>query len=200
MNKDLIKWKILRRFAPHTLIDIPLRSVYLAEVLIKQNIYPKYIAEIGVWRGHSTIGFLRLLHSIEKFYAIDPWISYEEYSKSGDKKASRDESTWLLDEEIFKDRIWFFNQKVKIIKKSSKDALTEFADNYLDFVFIDANHSYEFVHEDIRNWLSKVRMGGILSGHDIDDVQFPGVRRAVEDNFGDKWHKGEDNTWWIIKR
>jgi len=41
-------------------------------------------------------------------------------------------------------------------------------DASLDLVFIDGDHSYEQTLRDIRNWLPKVRPGGILCGHDCE--------------------------------
>ncbi len=46
------------------------------------------------------------------------------------------------------------------------DALDDFEDNSLDFVYIDANHSFKFVAQDIDGWSRKVRTGGVISGHD----------------------------------
>ena len=46
-------------------------------------------------------------------------------------------------------------------------ALEDFLDNSLDFVFIDANHTFEYVVNDIAEWSKKVRPGGIISGHDF---------------------------------
>jgi predicted O-methyltransferase YrrM len=45
----------------------------------------------------------------------------------------------------------------------------EFEDESLDFVFIDGNHAYEWVVQDIALWSKKVRKGGIIYGHDFDD-------------------------------
>lgn len=55
---------------------------------------------------------------------------------------------------------------VTIIKKNSIDAAKEVVDSSLDFVFIDADHSYEAVKEDIEAWTPKVKKGGIVAGHD----------------------------------
>ena len=38
----------------------------------------------------------------------------------------------------------------------------------------------------------KSKKGGVISGHDIDDENFPGVRFAVDEIFHDQWIKGED--------
>lgn len=56
--------------------------------------------------------------------------------------------------------------KANIIRSTSVEAARSFEDGSLDFVFIDADHSYKAVKEDINAWYPKVRSGGILSGHD----------------------------------
>ena len=65
------------------------------------------------------------------------------------------------------------------MKKSSVEAAPELEDGSLDFVFIDANHSYDAVKNDIIAWAPKVRSGGVLCGHDYNS--FPGVQKAVDD-------------------
>lgn len=54
----------------------------------------------------------------------------------------------------------------EIIRKKSMDAVGSFGDNSLDFVYIDGNHRFEYVMEDIMKWVPKVRKGGIVAGHD----------------------------------
>lgn len=70
-------------------------------------------------------------------------------------------------------------------------------DGELDFVFIDADHSYEGVKTDIEMWTPKVRKGGMIVGHDIDRV---GVKQAVVEAFGNAWATHEkrwNNCWWV---
>jgi hypothetical protein len=54
-----------------------------------------------------------------------------------------------------------------IIRKFSADAVKDFPDNSLDFVYIDGDHRYEATKHDIVEWTKKVRPGGLLSGHDF---------------------------------
>ncbi len=53
-----------------------------------------------------------------------------------------------------------------IIRRWSMDAVEEFSDASLDFVYIDANHNFKYVAEDIAEWSKKVKPGGIVAGHD----------------------------------
>ena len=67
------------------------------------------------------------------------------------------------------------------IRLPSTKAARCFDDGELDFVFIDAEHSYEAVKADIEAWWRKLRRGGLLIGHDYDPARFPGVCRAVDE-------------------
>jgi len=72
-------------------------------------------------------------------------------------------------------------------------AAQNFEDGSIDTCFIDCNHTYPFISKDIAAYLPKVKKGGILSGHDIDD---PDVLRAVREVFGDNFvHDTEQNIW-----
>ena len=88
-----------------------------------------------------------------------------------------------------------YNGRAKIIRNFSNQAVNEFKDESLDFVFIDASHDFESVNEDIYNWKDKVKKGGMVSGHDIDLLQ---VRMAVS-NHNTNFQTGPDNVWWWIK-
>src|SRR3989344_6048454 len=52
------------------------------------------------------------------------------------------------------------------IKDLSMNAVKSFEDNSLDFVYIDANHSEPYITQDITEWYKKLKVGGIISGHD----------------------------------
>jgi len=53
-----------------------------------------------------------------------------------------------------------------MIRAKSGKASEIFQDESLDFVYIDANHAYDFVVDDIQFWYNKVKSGGYLWGHD----------------------------------
>ena len=73
------------------------------------------------------------------------------------------------------------------VKLPSVEAAKLYADKSLFFVFIDGSHLYEAVKEDILAWLPKVKSGGFIGGHDIDQTEeFNGVRKAVDELIGPK--------------
>lgn len=70
--------------------------------------------------------------------------------------------------------------KVTILQKTSLEALADFQDGSLDFVYIDANHSFDCVAPDIIFWSQKVRSGGIVACHDYFSHIRGGVVKAVD--------------------
>jgi len=79
----------------------------------------------------------------------------------------------------------------KFLNMTSVEAAVKFPDEYFDFIYIDANHYYKYVSEDLNAWQYKVKRGGFIAGHDYDyhiDVngkpqEDPGfeVNRAVDE-------------------
>lgn len=136
-------------------------------------------AEIGVYDGSHAWSLLLKL-PMKKLYLIDPYLPY-----SGNPPERHRSRVWLL---RAKRRAGIianskFPGKCQFIYKKSNVAVKQFEDNYLDFVYIDANHSYKSVREDIRIWHEKVRIGGIIGGHDYAPHE-PEVIKAV-----DEWAK-----------
>ena len=67
----------------------------------------------------------------------------------------------------------------------------------LDFVYIDGNHRYEYVKEDIELYFPKVKIGGVIGGHDFKKDE-PGVIRAVFEKFGSSINN-KNWDWWYVK-
>jgi hypothetical protein len=92
-------------------------------------------------------------------YSIDPWKSYEEYKDLTPQKAfdeCYEHSKALL--APFKN--------CQLIRKKSMDAIPDFNDESLDFVYIDGNHEFASETNDIFEWSKKIKIGGIIAGHD----------------------------------
>jgi|GEM_PF-1515543 len=90
----------------------------------------------------------------------------------------------------------------RVLAKRSEEAAREVQNESLDFVFIDADHTYEGCKTDIDAWYPKLKPGGILCGHDYDRPRWPkeGVKRAVQEfaiRHGFSIETDKDNTWFI---
>lgn len=87
--------------------------------------------------------------------------------------------------------------KYFVIKGNSIECSKQFPDKYFDFVFIDANHTYEDVKADILAYLPKIKDGGVIAGHDYCD-DWKGVIQAVNEVFEGKANIEQDEvSWWI---
>ncbi|MCO6019385.1 hypothetical protein CKN86_13325 [Carnobacterium divergens] len=152
-----------------------------------------HIAEIGVYEGKVSKYLLNNL-SIEKYWVIDPYENYDQYN---DTKAN----IQLLDNAYkkLKKEVLVYNNTL-FLKKFSKDAAKDVPNNSLDLVFIDGNHEYEFVLEDIKIWKEKVKKGGIISGHDYDYPNIEGVKIAVDEFFENEVTIENDYVWYVIKK
>lgn len=129
-------------------------------------------AEIGVARGKFSAMVCEMNPNL-KLYSIDPWIVYDGY----DEKHSKDENNFRYNY-IRASRLLRSFKNCKIIKKLSMDAVKDFTPESLDFVYIDGNHAYKYVLEDITEWAKIVRKGGIISGHDYK--AYPGTNINIE--------------------
>lgn len=87
--------------------------------------------------------------------------------------------------------------RCRVICATTHDASAAIHDGSLDFVFIDADHSYAAVKDDITCWAPKVRAGGWLGGHDYHPRKFPGVVTAVDEAFGRTAHHLDGTIWGV---
>jgi hypothetical protein len=89
---------------------------------------------------------------------------------------------WGVEENFDKNMKPFEGKYRKMFGGNSFDRIKEFEDESVDFMFIDANHTYEFVIRDIQAALPKMKPGGIIAGHDFNGAH-PGVVQAVIESF-----------------
>jgi len=114
-------------------------------------------AEIGTDRGLYAEVLCKANPGV-LLYCIDPWKIYK------DNTDYFDQHVLNVNYKNTVKRLAPYN--CEIIRKSSMGVIKDFVDNSLDFVYIDANHNFKYVLEDINKWSKKVRPGGIVSGHD----------------------------------
>lgn len=121
-----------------------------------KNLGFKVGVEIGVLDGEYAEKLCQANAEL-KLYAIDPWERVGDYDDYNAK-------TLLRSYNNAKERLAKYN--CEIVKKTSMEAVKDFADDHLDFVYIDGDHSFKTVVQDISEWLPKVKSGGFICGHD----------------------------------
>jgi hypothetical protein len=149
--------------------------------------------EIGVMNGCNALNVLQVL-PVKKLFLIDPYVPYFDCDRyEVDLSDAKKEA---------KEKLSVYPQ-AQFIEKCSNLAVSD-VDTLQDFVYIDGNHSYSYVKEDIELYHPLVKENGVLGGHDYIEW-VPTVGRAV-DEFVEKhnYERGVDfftvfPDWWIIK-
>jgi len=156
-----------------------------------------HIVEIGSWKGKSSAYMaVEIINSkkIIQFDCIDTWLGTDndEYHKVSVQKTNNK----LF--ELFLSNIKPVNNIINPIVKKSTDASLDYKDNSIDIVFIDADHSYNAVIQDVNCWLPKVKKNGILAGHDYITQYHHGVKKAIDQIF--KKNISVKKTCWIYHK
>ena len=180
--------------------------------------------ELGTFKGEFSKKILDLWTGT--LFMVDVW-------RPLDPKEYDDQSNHSLHSDAFSDSMKNtseHSERAHMLRCRGNIAADLFQNGTLDFVYIDANHTYESVCEDIEIWYPKIRSGGILAGHDYLKLDYPdgtknvplflwnentpeqknyagmfGVNPAV-DEFARKegYNINVTNeflgTWWIIKK
>lgn len=147
-------------------------------------------AEIGVHVGDFSQRILEVV-SPRELHLIDPWEYHpsDTYRRAwygggakGGQREMDDRNSRVL--KRFKKDIRA--GRVKVHRGYSTEILSRFPDRSLDWVYIDGNHMYEFVKQDLALSLRKVKPGGFISGDDYTEAGWweGGVKKAV-DEFAD---------------
>jgi len=162
-------------------------------------------AEIGVWRGKTSLALLRAFPQMT-LLMVDRWQEYECGSHGPIARQARmqEKVDEAMNQAIVSTR---FAEDRRVVMVSNSHKTSEFIrDDSLDFVFIDGDHCYGAVLSDIADWTNKVRLGGLVCGHDYPAKYFGerGVKRAV-DEYTTRWKyelKVEEDTeiWWFLKQ
>ena len=128
--------------------------------------------ELGVCWAWTLRYFLDRSSEINKVYAIDAYQPYQDWWGPVTQDMVdvwRNHAVGLLAP---------YADRVEMLEMDSIAAADHIADNELDYIFIDGDHSYAAVSRDLRAYWSKVKPGGIFAGHDWN---LPEVNRAVND-------------------
>jgi len=127
-----------------------------------------YGAEIGVCKGQHARTLLRLNKSLH-LILVDPWSAYNRLSQ---EKADIRYARCIK-------RLKPYEDRVRYMKMASMEAVKEFHDGELDFVYIDGLHEFDPVMLDLIHWVPKVRVGGLVAGHDYYAFYQSGIIDAV---------------------
>lgn len=177
--------------------ELPLLLNYLG--------FDGYGVEIGVYKGVFSENIIKN-SKLSILFSVDCWVHFENEIYNDVANGSQKEQNDRYIESV--KRLSNYGLRSVCLRMKSIDASKLFSDNSLDFVYIDANHSFEGCKEDIKIWYPKVKKGGLFSGHDyLDEIKKGtvfGVKKAVDEFFNaEKINFLKTNeeypTWYCIK-
>lgn len=162
-----------------------------------------HFVEIGSWKGRSASYMaVEIFNSRKniKFDCVDTWCGSVEHL---------DPNSFYFHQELITDKDWLYYQFLQNtrpvcdiitpIRMTSLDAVSLYENRSLDFIFIDASHEYEDVKKDIIGWYPKLKLGGIIAGHDY--TSYDGVKQAVDEILINKnLIVRLENSYWIHKK
>ncbi len=168
----------------------------------KLGLYGKGI-EVGVQEGVFS-ETLRSTWKGNELYLIDRWKYENDYKDIANIPDEKQKEFYLSVVKKFAD-----DRTVHIIRKDSVAAAEQFPDGYFDWIYLDADHSFEGCSKDLNAWYPKLKTGGILAGHDYFDGVFIGgefgVKSALDifnKNLNAEIYTTEENTvksWYLVK-
>ncbi len=121
-------------------------------------------AEIGVQRGIYSEVTLNLWSKAKRYYLVDIWKQQSKYyAETGNVPDAMQDQNYLQT----KTRMEKFGDIPVLIRNASVDAAKTFPDEFFDYIYIDARHDYCGVREDLEAWYPKLKVGGLMAGHDF---------------------------------
>ena len=136
-------------------------------------------AEIGVQRGDFS-SIIRNTWETGKIHLIDRW-SYEEDYNDVARLSYREQ----LNNYLYVVNRFAEDFSMHIYRMDSVEASRHFPDGYFDWIYIDADHSYNGCKRDLESWYPKLKKGGLFCGHDYLNGIIPagdfGVKSAVDE-------------------
>lgn len=120
--------------------------------------------EIGVEQGIFSQSLCKNNPAL-KLYAIDPWAAYPGYRLN--------KTQTLVDAYYSEAKTRLAPYNCTLVRKFSLDAVRDFSDQSLDFVYVDGNHNFQNCTNDIAQWTKKIKFGGVIAGHDYVEHKKP---------------------------
>jgi len=144
------------------------------------------VLEIGSWKGrstHSIISALSTLTSYSILYCVDNW-SKADHMETDEIRAKAYKEFLSNTYQLYLKTNY---NNVRILNQSSDDFYMDAIKFNIrpDIIFLDADHSYEAVKRDLKNYWAILKDGGVFLGHDYraGETLTNGVRRAVNEKF-----------------
>lgn len=149
------------------------------------------VVEIGSWVGTSSMAIgngIKKYCPGAKFFCVDIFSNEYYASVPGLAFGAKNDIRSIFEKNMKE-------YPHTTMQMTSIEGSEKFEGESIDFIFIDANHDYEYVKADIEAWFPKLKKGGLMCGHDYS-ADFIGVKKAVKEIF--EIHENPVRTIWEV--
>jgi len=188
---------ILERFKVIQGDSLPFKCLGITRNMLTQfmgEIGYKAGAELGVLRGAYSKILCQAMPGL-KLKCIDPWLGFRRNSQE------------RMDNYFYRTQRRLRHFNAEIIRKPSMEVVKDIPDGSLDFVYIDEMHEFDPVMLDLIYWSKKVRIGGMVAGHDysVPDTYngvIPAVNAYTQAHKIMQWYitDEEDKSFFWVKK
>lgn len=159
------------------------RQYYSVTEMLTQISDARTVVEVGVAYGYHARHLLSTIPQI-RYTGVDPYKADYDLNDSFTSDvahifdANSQDAMNRLHTAVSERLSSEFGDRFRLVRKPSIEAAGDFADGSVDLIFIDGDHQYGSVRQDLNTWYPKIRPGGLMIG---DDYAWPGVERAVKE-------------------
>jgi hypothetical protein len=138
--------------------------------------------ELGVQVGYYSHAILSHWSRCKEYHLVDLWAPQENYKDYANVDQERQDQNY----EATLTRLDEWKGKLHVCRNFTSTCVQRYKDEYFDFIYVDARHDFKGVLEDLINYWPKLRVGGILAGHDYVTQEDVGA--------GQDWTTNYDGT------
>lgn len=134
------------------------------------------VVEIGVAEGNFSFDMLKWPVHIPRLYMVDRWRSVNVKGDSSMPQSWHDGNYLQVMRKIDE---FDYHDRVMVLRGESTHVACRVPPRSLALVYVDGDHSFKGVTDDIHAWTSKLMIDGVMAFHDYENEAY-GVRRAVQ--------------------
>tara|TARA_B100001123_G_scaffold440433_1_gene579492 strand:+ start:780 stop:1460 length:681 start_codon:yes stop_codon:yes gene_type:complete len=207
-NKIKDKWQrrnkgnfmlLAKNYYLYFMLKIFQKQKFKRRHIISQISKNSIVGEIGVWRGEFSKIILKHCKP-KKLILIDPWLYDQKIRGCAPQVKGKEPINQKYFDEAYNEtkKTFINNSNVEIIKNNSLESSKNFNDEYFDFIYIDAEHSYDAVKQDLNCWYPKLKKNGYIFGDDYhwreEDNSF-----SVEKAYQEFFNLNKIKHWCVFK-
>lgn len=135
-------------------------------------------AELGVKRGFFSQSIVARAKP-SKLILIDPWEAQDRKLYTDGANGTQEHHDECYQKMLSRMAQPIADGIVEIRRGYSCDVLATFPDNYFDWIYVDANHSFDTARADLEASHRVVKIDGLITGHDFGDWRWNGHKCGV---------------------